>query len=87
MRLPGWRSSRSLASPAAFELALLVRSAPSSPAGCHRAATTIVVIPRTSGTMLREPEHWGAQTVALKSGSKFTGNAPYREDDIANQIA
>ena len=65
--------------PACFVLPLL--------AGCHRAATTIAVIPRTSGTMLWEPEHGGAQTVALKSGVQIYWNAPTREDDIGNQIA
>jgi ribose transport system substrate-binding protein len=65
--------------PACFVLPLL--------AGCHRAATTIAVIPRTSGTMLWEPEHGGAQAVALKSGVQIYWNAPTREDDIANQIA
>lgn len=65
--------------PACFVLTLL--------AGCHRAATTIAVIPRTSGTMLWEPEHGGAQTVALKSGVQIYWNAPTREDDIGNQIA
>lgn len=87
MRFPGSRSvgrrrCRLLskwALPACFVLPLL--------AGCHRAATTIAVIPRTSGTMLWEPEHGGAQTVALKSGVQIYWNAPTREDDIANQIA
>jgi ribose transport system substrate-binding protein len=65
--------------PALFVLQLL--------AGCQRAATTIAVIPRTSGTMLWEPEHGGAQAVALKSGVLIYWNAPTREDDIANQIA
>jgi ribose transport system substrate-binding protein len=37
--------------------------------------------------MLWEPEHGGAQTVALKSGVQIYWNAPTREDDIANQIA
>ena len=65
--------------PACFVLPLL--------GACHRAATTIAVIPRTSGTMLWEPEHGGAQAVALKSGVQIYWNAPTREDDIANQIA
>jgi ribose transport system substrate-binding protein len=57
-------------------------------ASCHRSkSVTIAVIPRTSGTLLWEPEHRGAQDAAQKIGAKIYWNAPTREDDVAGQIA
>ncbi len=57
-------------------------------AGCQRSSLiTIAVIPRTSGTMLWEPEHGGAEATALKLGARIYWNAPTREDDIEGQIA
>jgi ribose transport system substrate-binding protein len=56
--------------------------------GCGRnRRIDIAVIPRTSGTMLWEPEHGGAQAAALKEGARIYWNAPTREDDIEGQIA
>jgi ribose transport system substrate-binding protein len=57
-------------------------------AGCQRnVPITIAVIPRTSGTMLWEPEHRGAQQTALDLGARIYWNAPTREDDVEGQIA
>jgi len=57
-------------------------------AGCQRnSPIAIAVIPRTSGTMLWEPEHGGAQTAALRLGARIYWNAPTREDDVEGQIA
>lgn len=56
--------------------------------GCHRSdPVTIAVIPRTSGTLLWEPEHRGAQDAAQSAGAKIYWNAPTREDDVAGQIS
>lgn len=56
--------------------------------GCHRPSpVTIAVIPRTSGSLLWEPEHRGAQDAAEGIGAQIYWNAPTREDDIAGQIA
>ena len=56
--------------------------------GCQsRSRVEIAVIPRTSGAMLWEPEHVGAQAAALKLGARVYWNAPTREDDIEGQIA
>ena len=54
---------------------------------CGRALITIAVIPRTSGTMLWEPEHRGAQTVASQLGVRVYWHASTREDDVDGQIA
>lgn len=48
---------------------------------------TIAVIPRTSGSMLWEPEHRGAQDAAEHIGARIYWNAPTREDDVGSQIA
>jgi ribose transport system substrate-binding protein len=48
---------------------------------------TIAVIPRTSGSLLWEPEHRGAQDAAESIGAQIYWNAPTREDDEAGQIA
>ena len=57
-------------------------------AGCQRYSPILIaVIPRTSGTMLWEPEHGGAQTTALNVGARIYWNAPTREDDVEGQIA
>lgn len=56
--------------------------------GCHlNQPKTIAVIPRTSGTMLWEPEHGGAETAASIAGLHIYWNAPTREDDVGGQIA
>jgi ribose transport system substrate-binding protein len=56
--------------------------------GCHwNTPRKIAVIPRTSGTMLWEPEHGGARTAGAASGIQVYWNAPTREDDVAAQIA
>jgi ribose transport system substrate-binding protein len=56
--------------------------------GCqHRSQVEIAVIPRTSGAMMWEPEHVGAQATAVKLGARVYWNAPTREDDIEGQIA
>jgi ribose transport system substrate-binding protein len=55
---------------------------------CHSSTlVTIAVIPRTSGSMLWEPEHRGAQDAAEVVGARIYWNAPTREDDIGGQIA
>lgn len=55
--------------------------------GCRRPSkVTIAVIPRTSGTLLWEPEHRGAQDAAEKIGAYIYWNAPTREGDVAGQI-
>jgi len=57
-------------------------------AGCKRGSRiNIAVIPRTTGAMLWEPEHGGAQAAALRAGARIYWNAPTREDDIEGQIA
>ncbi len=56
--------------------------------GCaSNTSRTIAVIPRTSGTMLWEPEHGGAQTAAHETGIRIYWNAPTREDDVGGQVA
>ena len=56
--------------------------------GCQRNSPILIaVIPRTSGTMLWEPEHGGAQATALAVGAHIYWNAPTREDDVEGQIA
>jgi ribose transport system substrate-binding protein len=56
--------------------------------GCRSAGPpTIAVIPRTTGTLLWEPEHRGAQVVASKLGLRIYWNASTREDDVDGQIA
>jgi ribose transport system substrate-binding protein len=47
----------------------------------------VAVIPRTSGTMLWEPEHGGAEAAGRKDDLWVYWNAPTREDDTAAQIA
>jgi ribose transport system substrate-binding protein len=47
----------------------------------------VAVIPRTSGTMLWEPEHGGAESAGRKTNLWIYWNAPTREDDTAAQIA
>jgi ribose transport system substrate-binding protein len=56
--------------------------------GCRKSkAPAIVVIPRTTGTMLWEPVHRGAEAAALSLGANIYWNAPTREDDTGGQIA
>lgn len=45
------------------------------------------MIPRTTGTMLWEPEHGGAEAAGRQIGADIYWNAPTREDDIGAQIA
>lgn len=57
-------------------------------AGCRPSApSSIAVIPRTSGTILWEPENVGAQIAAKELGEQIYWNASTREDDIDGQIA
>jgi ribose transport system substrate-binding protein len=54
---------------------------------CRRPGTvTIAVIPRTSGTILWEPEHRGARDAAKLIGAHIYWNAPTRENDVSAQI-
>ncbi len=56
--------------------------------GCPiREQASIAVIPRTSGTILWEPENVGAQLAAAALGEHIYWNASTREDDIDGQIA
>ena len=56
--------------------------------GCRdREHTSIAVIPRTSGTILWEPENVGAQRAAAALDEHIYWNASTREDDIDGQIA
>ena len=56
--------------------------------GCGRTEPVVIaVIPRTSGTMLWEPEHRGALAAASMLGVRIYWNASAREDDIDGQIA
>jgi len=56
--------------------------------GCRtNTAASIAVIPRTSGTILWEPENVGAQTAASELGERIYWNASAREDDVDGQIA
>lgn len=45
------------------------------------------MIPRTTGTMLWEPEHRGAEAAAFRLGARIYWNAPPQEDDTGGQIA
>lgn len=56
--------------------------------GCRTSQPlSIAVIPRTSGTILWEPEDVGAQMAASELGERIYWNASTREDDIDGQIA
>lgn len=56
--------------------------------GCRRGVPpSIAVIPRTSGTILWEPEDVGAQKAAEELGERIYWNASTREDDVDGQIA
>ena len=56
--------------------------------GCKtRRSGSIAVIPRTSGTILWEPEDVGAQQSAAMLGERIYWNASSREDDVDGQIA
>lgn len=79
MIVPHYRRSRTLAS------ALLTLCCA---AGCRSSARfSIAVIPRTSGTILWEPEDVGAQQAAAELGEGIYWNASSREDDVDGQIA
>lgn len=68
--------------------ALLAGSVLLACAGCRNPKpTTIAVIPRTTGTMLWEPAHRGAEAAAFRLGANVYWNAPTREDDTNGQIA
>lgn len=67
---------------------LVLLSALIAATGCRWSDTTsIAVIPRTSGTILWEPEDVGAETAAAALGERIYWNASTREDDIDGQIA
>src|SRR5262249_43571910 len=55
-----------------------------SPA-CNHGSKLVVVIPRSCGTVLWEPEHAGAAHLARKNGVELYWNAPPREDDVEGQ--
>ena len=56
--------------------------------GCRRGnRASIAVVPRTSGTILWEPENVGAQRAAAALGERIYWNASTREDDVDGQIA
>lgn len=56
--------------------------------GCQRGSKgSIAVVPRTSGTILWEPENVGAQRAAAALGERVYWNASTREDDVDGQIA
>ncbi len=56
--------------------------------GCWRSEpASIAVVPRTSGTILWEPENVGAQMAGAELGERIYWNASTREDDIDGQIA
>ena len=56
--------------------------------GCRsKEQASIAVIPRTSGTILWEPENVGAQRAAAALGERIDWNASTREGDIDGQIA
>ena len=56
--------------------------------GCSANRTgQIAVVPRTTGTMLWEAEHGGANLAGKAIGRSIYWNAPTREDDISGQIA
>lgn len=52
-----------------------------------RTPASIAVIPRTTGTILWEPEDVGAQEAAAELGERIYWNASSREDDVDGQIA
>ena len=79
MAVPGLRSMW----PAAVALLALA-----SLAGCRSGErASIAVVPRTSGTILWEPENVGAQEAAAELGERIYWNASTREDDVDGQIA
>ncbi len=56
--------------------------------GCqNNAPPTIAVIPPTTGVMMWESEHAGAETAARQIGVHIYWNGPTREDDVERQIA
>jgi ribose transport system substrate-binding protein len=69
-------------------LGLLLLASLCSPlvCGCRKTVPTIAVIPRTSGTLLWEPEHTGVAREAWGRNVDVYWNAPMREDDIQGQI-
>ena len=78
------RSMRSLSS----AVLMFVSLALCCSTGCKtRASASIAVIPRTSGTILWEPEDVGAQQSAAELGERIYWNAASREDDVDGQIA
>jgi ribose transport system substrate-binding protein len=71
-----------------FRFAVAVCAVLSWCAGCRNSpASTIAVIPRTSGTPFWEPAHVGAELAARITGTKIYWNATTREDDVQGQIA
>lgn len=54
--------------------------------GCHKSSTQVAVLPRTTGTMLWEPMHMGAEETARAAGFDVYWNAPSDEGDTAKQM-
>lgn len=77
-----WRSC-----PAKYALLLLCLGVPCIQGCSSQKSGQIAVIPRTTGTMLWEPEHGGAAIAGKKTGHAIYWNAPTREDDVSAQIA
>ncbi|MGA2351418.1 MAG: substrate-binding domain-containing protein [Terracidiphilus sp.] len=55
-------------------------------AGCNTKKIMVAVVPRTSGTMLWEPEHTGVERGVWSQDVYVYWNAPMREDDVQGQI-
>jgi ribose transport system substrate-binding protein len=85
--LNAWRSKR-LASHSRLRAGICVVSFLCLFGACRSASPpTIAFIPRTSGTLLWEPAHIGAEVAAHVTQTKIYWNAPTREDDVQGQIA
>ena len=80
---PNWLPAR-----LRLRVALCVISFSCLGGGCRSGSPpTIAFIPRTSGTLLWEPAHIGAEVAAHDTKTKIYWNAPTREDDVQGQIA
>ena len=54
--------------------------------GCHGRVQRVAIVPRTTGTLLWEPLHQGAASVAAGQGLHLYWNAPSEEGDVQKQI-
>jgi len=54
---------------------------------CHKAPARIAVLPRTTGTMLWEPMHMGADEAARQAGLNLYWNGPSFEGDTDKQLS